>query len=245
MHEEIRKSFFTALLDFLFPPHCHICGEYIPRAGRLHICNSCRERMPAPTQPLCTICGIPFQGAGHDHPCQSCLKHSPHFHAARSALLHEGPVRDLIHAFKYNARTHLRRPLGLLIVEQLSDFVTEWRPELIVAVPLHPRRLRGRGFNQALLLTELLAREWRIPLQRQALKRVRWTEPQISMTADQRRENVRDAFRVNDASLVSGKRLLLVDDVFTTGSTVEECSRMLVQAGTREVLVITVSRVAG
>lgn len=242
MEREARKTLVTALLDFLFPPLCHVCGSFIPRAGRLHICPSCRERMPGPAQPLCPCCGIPFAGAGDDHPCASCLKRPPPFQAARAALLHEGPGRDLIHAFKYNARTRLRRPLGLLAVERLTKFVACRRPELIVPVPLHVRRLRSRGFNQALLVGQLLAAEWRIPLCRQALTRVRWTEPQITLAAELRRKNVRNAFRVPDTSLVSGKRVLLLDDVFTTGSTVEECSRMLNRAGAEEVLVITLSR---
>lgn len=237
-----RNTFLNALLDFLFPPLCHVCGKFIPHAGRLHICPSCRERMPLPSHPLCSLCGVPFNGAGDDHCCSSCLKSPPHFHAARAALVHDGPGRDLIHALKYNGRTHLRRPLALLIVEQLTDFVAAQRPELIVPVPLHVTRLRSRGFNQALLVGELLAREWRIPLSRQALKRVRWTEPQIRLAAELRRKNVRDAFRVPDTALVSGKGVLLVDDVFTTGSTVDECSRMLVKAGAEQVLVITATR---
>jgi ComF family protein len=185
---------------------------------------------------------MPFDGGGDDHPCSSCLKNPPPFHAARAALVHEGPGRDLIHAFKYNGRTHLRRPLGLLVVERLTEFVAQKQPNLIVPVPLHVKRLRNRGFNQALLVGELLAEEWRIPLCRQGLRRVRWTEPQISLAAGLRRENVRDAFVVPDVSLVSGRRVLLVDDVFTTGSTVEECSRTLLRAGAEAVLVITISR---
>lgn len=242
MEGENRRSFFSALLDFLFPPLCHVCGKFIPQAGRLHICPPCRQRMPSPTSPLCTRCGIPFDGAGAHHPCSSCLRSPPSFRAARAALVHEGPGRDLIHAFKYTGRTHLRRPLGLLAVELLTEFVASGRPDLIVPVPLHVKRLRSRGFNQALLVGELLAEEWRIPLCRQALKRVRWTEPQINLAAELRRENVRNAFSVPDASLVSGRRVLLVDDVFTTGSTVEECSRTLDRAGAEEVLVITLSR---
>jgi ComF family protein len=198
--------------------------------------------MPLPAHPLCPRCGIPFEGAGDDHPCSSCLKNPPPFHAARAALLHGGPGRDLIHAFKYHGRPHLRRPLGLLVVERLTEFVARERPDLIVPVPLHVKRLRSRGFNQALLVGELLAEEWRIPFHCRALRRVRWTEPQINLAAELRRENVRNAFRVPDTSPVEGRRVLLVDDVFTTGSTVEECSRTLLRAGAEEVLVITLSR---
>jgi len=239
------KLFFTVLLDFLFPPLCHVCKKYIAHAGVLHICSSCRELMPAPFHPLCTVCGIPFDGAGDDHWCSSCLQSPPSFDFARAAIIHDGPGRNLIHAFKYNAKIHLRRPLALLIVENVTDFVLAHRPDLIVPVPLHVKRLRSRGFNQAVLLGEVLAREWHIPLQRQAMKRMRWTEPQINLSADLRRKNVKGAFSVSDAALVAGKRVLLVDDVFTTGSTVEECSKMLKRAGAAEVLVVTAARALG
>jgi ComF family protein len=239
------KSFFVALLDFFFPPLCHVCKKFIADAGVLHVCSSCREQMPVPAHPLCTVCGIPFDGAGDDHCCSSCLKSPPSFDAARAAIIHDGPGRNLIHAFKYNAKTHLRRPLALLAVENVTDFVAARRPDLIIPVPLHVKRLRSRGFNQAVLLGEMLAREWCIPLHRRAMKRVRWTEPQINLTADLRRKNVKGAFCVSDAALVIGKRVLLVDDVLTTGSTVEECSKMLKRAGAAEVLVVTVARALG
>jgi ComF family protein len=236
------KKFTHALLDFLFPPLCHVCRTFIPDAGNLHICSSCREKMPTVSHPLCTVCGIPFDGAGNDHECGDCLRHPPSFDVARAALIHDGPGRSLIHAFKYSNRIHLRRPLGLLTAGLLADFVALCGPDLIVPVPLHVRRLRGRGFNQAILLGEVLAREWGIPLHRQLLQRIRWTEPQISLTAEQRRDNVRGAFSVRDSAAVAGKRVLLVDDVFTTGSTVEECAKMLKKTGACHVAVVTVAR---
>jgi ComF family protein len=236
------KKFTLALLDFLFPPLCHVCRTFIPEAGSLHICAPCREKMPAITHPLCTVCGVPFAGAGADHACGRCLLHPPGFNAARAALIYEGPVRSLIHAFKYNHKIHLRRPLGLLTAQSLADFVALYAPDLIVPVPLHVKRLRDRGFNQAILLGEVLSHEWHIPMHRQAMRRIRWTEPQINLTAEQRRDNVRGAFSVGDAAVVAGRRVLLVDDVFTTGSTVEECSKVLKKTGAAEVVVITVAR---
>ena len=241
----ILKLFKAALLDYLFPPLCHVCRKFIPGAGRLHICRLCREAIHAVSHPLCTVCGVPFYGLGNDHCCGACLKEAPSFDAARAAVIHEGPARNLIHAFKYSCKTHLRRPLALLVVEHLTEFIAERKPDLIVPVPLHVRRLASRGFNQALLLGELLAQEWQLPLQRRAMRRIRWTEPQITLAAAQRRDNVRGAFFVADVAVVSGKRVLLLDDVFTTGSTVEECSKMLKKAGATEVFVITISRALG
>jgi ComF family protein len=235
-------TFLTALIDFLFPPLCHVCRTFIPDAGALHICPACREEMPMVGSPLCPVCGIPFLGAGEDHPCEACLTDPPSFDAARAALLYEGPCRDLVHAFKYRNKTHLRRPLALLTMEGVSEFVASRAPDLIVPVPLHVRRLRSRGFNQAVLLGDLLAREWKLPLARRALRRIRWTEPQINLAAHERRDNVKGAFAVADPAAVAGKRVLLVDDVLTTGSTAEECSRVLKRAAAAEVTVITVAR---
>lgn len=194
------------------------------------------------SHPLCQVCGIPFVGIGTDHLCGDCLKNPPSFDVARAGFVYEGHCRELIHAFKYQNKTHLRRPLALLARERLTEFVASRCPDLIVPVPLHRKRLRSRGFNQAVLLGELLAYEWRLPLERQVLQRVRWTKPQINLSADDRRENVKGAFAVADSVAVAGKRVLILDDVLTTGSTVEECSRMLKRAGAVDVAVITVAR---
>jgi len=134
------------------------------------------------------------------------------------------------------------RPLALLTQECLTEYIISCRPDVVVPVPLHRKRLRSRGFNQAVLLGELLAREWQLPFERRALQRVRWTEPQINLSADARRENVKGAFSVSESFAVGGKRVLIVDDVLTTGSTVEECSRMLKSAGAVNVAVVTVAR---
>lgn len=194
------------------------------------------------SSPHCTICAIPFQGAGEDHPCGNCITAPPSFAAARAAVIYEGPGRELIHKFKYDYKIHLRRPLALLTVEALTDFVSSHKPDLIVPVPLHIKRLRSRGFNQAVLLGELLAREWGIPLERRAMQRIRWTEPQINLAASERKENVKGAFSVRDAAMVKGRCVLLLDDVYTTGSTVEECAKVLKRSGAEKVVVVTIAR---
>ncbi|HEY5974722.1 MAG TPA: ComF family protein, partial [Geobacteraceae bacterium] len=164
------------------------------------------------------------------------------FAGARAALVFSGPTVDLIHRLKYSYQVRLRRPLGLLTAELLAPFAADCTADLVVPVPLHVKRLRQRGFNQAILLGELLARHWRLPLVRDNLRRVRWTEPQVGLAAHERAGNVRGAFAVAEPVGVKGKRLILVDDVYTTGSTVRECSRVLRQAGAAEVFVVTVAR---
>lgn len=236
------KPFLHAALNFIFPPLCHVCRSFIPDAGPLHICVACRERMSPVVSPLCVICGVPFIGIGEDHTCGDCLTSRHHFDAARAALVYEGASRDLIHAFKYRNKTHLRRPLALLAIEYLSEFVQLRSADVIIPVPLHRKRLQSRGFNQAVLLGEIFSAHWKIPLDRHNLRRTRWTEPQVNLSADDRRVNVKDAFSLRNPDQIRGRRVLLVDDVLTTGSTVEECARMLKSVGAVEVAVVTVAR---
>ena len=234
---------FSALLDILFPPRCHVCREFIPDAGRIHLCVACRAQLTPIGSPLCPCCGIPFTTVdGIDHPCGTCLATPPPFRASRSALLFAGPARELIHRLKYGGTVHHRRPLGLLTAELLAPFAADRAPDLLVPVPLHVRRLRQRGFNQAVLLGEVLGREWGVPLAREVLRRIRWTEPQVGLPAAERADNVRGAFAVADPIRVAGRRVMLVDDVCTTGSTLYECGRTLRKAGAAEVLAVTVAR---
>jgi ComF family protein len=191
------------------------------------------------------VCGIPFLTAGgDDHLCGDCIKEPPRFTAARGATLFDGPIRELIHRFKYNGRVQLCRPLALLAARQLRPFAEEFSPELLIPVPLHVKRLRQRGFNQAVLLGEILAREWRLPLSRRNLQRTRWTEPQINLSAAERVANVRGAFRISAPDLIKDRRIFLVDDVYTTGSTAAECARVLFKADAAAVFVITIARAA-
>jgi len=232
-----------AFLDILFPPRCHACKAFIPDAGAIHLCAACLEACTLIRSPLCKTCGMPFLAAGgDDHLCGVCITEPPRFTAARAAALFGGPVRDLIHRLKYNGRVQLCRPLGLLTGQQLASFAEAASADLVIPVPLHVKRLRQRGFNQAILLGEILARQWRLPLSRANLQRIRWTEPQINLSAAERVANVRGAFAVSEPALLKGKRIILVDDVFTTGSTVAECARVLFKAEAAEVRVVTVCR---
>lgn len=235
--------FLRALLDTFFPPLCHVCRSFVDGAGDIHLCAGCREKIRGIGYPCCPICGLPFAATdGIDHLCGPCLTARPAFDSARAAVRFDGPVQELIHRFKYGRKVHLSRPLGLLAAETLSGFIRACGGDCIVPVPLHRKRLRERGFNQAQLLGRVLAKQWRIPLSVDNLRRVRWTDPQTGLSADDRRRNVRGAFQVADPSRFRGRRLILVDDVYTTGSTATECARTLKDAGAGEVRVVTVAR---
>lgn len=238
------KPFLHALLDVILPPICHICRSFIPNAGTLHICQTCQDLLPLVSSPLCPICGIPFIGTGSDHRCGPCLSNPPHFDTARAHFLYEGPIRELIHTFKYNQKTHLRNPLALLTLQGMSNFLTSQNSHLIIPVPLHRSRLQQRGFNQAVLLGRAISHYLSLPLLPDALVRTRPTEPQIDLSAAERRVNVKGAFTVSRPDQVAGKRILLLDDVMTTGSTMDECAKELKKAGADTVISVTIARTA-
>jgi ComF family protein len=233
---------FRALLDLLFPPLCHVCRAFIPNAGELLICAGCLNKITLLASPLCTVCGTPFATEdGVDHTCGACLTHPP-FHTCRSAAVLDGPLQELIHRFKYGGKVHLNQALGVLTAAALRTFGADAAADLILPVPLHRKRLRQRGYNQSQLIGEILAKKWQVPLEIGNLRRVRWTEPQTTLDARDRVSNVSGAFEVRDAVRLAGKRVLLVDDVLTTGSTMRACAEALREAGVAAVFAVTVAR---
>lgn len=233
------------IVDCIFPPLCHYCREPIHDSRKTRLCDSCFETIVPLESPLCPLCGCPFlNGSCSDHPCGACTLARPAFDGARGAVVFDGAVRELIHQFKYSGKTMLRRPLALLAADRLDRFVSGAEPDMIIPVPLHKKRLRQRGFNQAILLGEIFAKRWGLPLLRNNLRRVRWTEPQVNLSAAERLENVKGAFAIDNTTEILGRRILLVDDVYTTGSTVKECAKVLKSGGAKAVFVVTVARAA-
>jgi len=209
----------------------------------VQLCPVCLAKAPPLLSPKCSCCGAPFESSlGADHLCGPCITNPAPFSSARAALLFEGSTRELVHQFKYGKRVLLRRPLGLLAAAYLDDCARAFGADLIVPVPLHSKRLRQRGFNQAILLGEIFSHRWGVPLSRNNLRRIRWTEPQVNLGAAERAANVKGAFAVTSEEEIAGRRIFLVDDVYTTGSTVKECSRVLLKGGAAEIAVLTVAR---
>ncbi|MBU5638067.1 ComF family protein [Geomonas sp. Red69] len=240
--------FLRPLLDLLFPPLCHACKGAIPVAGadsvppRPLICAGCLGKISFLESPLCTLCGAPFAtDRGSDHLCGACLAHPP-FHTCRSAAVLEGPLQDLIHRFKYGGKMHLADPLGVLTFQRVEQFLRQAGADCVVPVPLHRKRLRQRGYNQSQLLAEVLGKKLKVPQVVGNLRRLRWTEPQTGLDAGDRVTNVKDAFGVGEPKALAGKRVLLVDDVFTTGSTLGACVDALREAEVAAVAAVTVAR---
>ena len=240
-------KYLSQLIDIIYPPRCHICNRFLSLDKKpdpsFHICNGCLSNLIPITHPMCTVCGLPFPASkGSDHLCENCLRKLPWYDLLRSPYLYSGPLIECIHRFKYNMETHLISSLGHL----LSSFAKEWIPDqndfLIIPVPLHRRRLRERGFNQSLLLARILAEDFGNQFDYISLIRNRYTQTQTGLKKDERRKNVKGAFSVIQPNAIKDKKILLVDDVFTTGYTLNECARTLKKSGATSVICLTMAR---
>jgi len=218
----------TALLELLYPPRCAACGEDVDEEPFCAICGDAVDPVP----PGCARCGLP----GPADLCGGCALSPPSFVSLAAGGLFGGPLADAVHAFKYGERPALARPLGAW----LAGRVEAPPGARVLEVPLARRRRIARGYDQAALLADALARAWGAPRLRLALTRVRETPPQVGRSRDERRRNLAGAFEAHPA--VSGLDLVLVDDVVTTGATVDAAASALVRAGARSVRVVAIGR---
>jgi ComF family protein len=233
-----------ALAVLIWPRRSLATGQEVVGPGALEAEHW--ARLEFLSAPLCARCGAPFEIAvDDDQVCGACLARPPAFDRARAALIYGEISRDMVLALKRQGRRDGLAQLGAWMSGAGTDLLAE--ADLIVPVPLHYLRLVRRGFNQSVWLAAALRRTSGVRVSVDALKRVRATPIQGGLTADGRRRNVQGAFRVRNSrrKLVAGKRILLVDDVFTTGATAEACARELRRAGAVCVDVLTLTRVAG
>ena len=216
-----------------------------------HLCAKCAGTFLAIESPMCSTCGIVFHSrAGEDHLCGKCLNAPKSYGMARSAGVYDKVVMGAIHCLKYNGKIQLARPLSVLLYLIFCRYWNENRPDLIIPVPLHNKTLRHRGFNPSFLLVK----EWAaipraledgfpvIPVSGDILLRTKLTKSQTGLGRKARLKNIKNAFSVHDPSKINGKKILLIDDVYTTGATAKECSKVLLDAGASHVDVLTLAR---
>jgi ComF family protein len=258
----------NASIDALFPVKCLGCGLFfrpqnVPKTrdkpdgikyGRLlgyYLCARCTENIIPVQSPMCTCCGLMFKSrVGADHFCGDCLTSPKRFGKARAAVIYDQALMNVVHRFKYRGKIQLAKPLGALL---LAAFIHYWEKDsidLVVPVPLYAGRFRKRGFNQAFLLL----RSWKkiapvfqidlsgIQVGKDILVRTRATASQTGLGRKQRAVNIRNAFGVREVEKIEDKRILLVDDVYTTGATAAECARVLMDGGAKWVDVLTLAR---
>lgn len=215
----------------IFPSRCLICKKISSDI----LCSDCLSKVSLVQPPICRICGIPIDNGNI---CYRCRQNTLYFSQARSYALYEGPMRTAIIKFKFERR----REIGKFFGEILGRFALQlnWDIDVIIPIPLSKRRLKERGFNQSEILALEVSKILKLPISL-GLVRIKETKSSIDLSLEERRININKAFLVSDKGL-KGKRVLLVDDVYTTGATVSEAGKTLLERGISEVKVLTLAR---
>lgn len=224
----------AGVLDLVYPPFCVICK----RPAEQHMCEECIEKITLIEFPYCRRCGAPSDSTF----CRACDGREFVFDSAHCVAIFEGVLREAIHSLKYGCFAAVADPLGDLMARRLSRTTLPGKVDCVVPVPIHRSRMLRRGFNQAGELASRICANLPLPLHKNVLCQARKTKHQVDLTEEERVTNVRGAFAVRNAPKIAGKRVMLVDDVFTTGSTLNEAASVLRSAGAKAVHVYALAR---
>ncbi len=250
----IRRLRWEAALGLIFPESCQLCREERARAADGYVGMNCRKAVQPLESPFCRRCGLPFPGAITDtFDCANCADRDLAFESARAAVIAKGPVLDAIHRFKYSEARWFEAFLSRLLIEAALPQLAGAGWTLVVPVPLHPVKQRERGFNQAELLARPLARALGIPMRTDLVRRIEPTRTQTALSRDARAENVRRAFTTDTIrrfpffkpvapGRLDGERVIVVDDVLTTGATANGVALQLRRLGAESICVWSVAR---
>ena len=229
------------MIDILFPTPCLLCGNELKNSI---VCSRCFSLFNfINNTEVCEKCGVPFSGFNEKSArlCGGCIENKDSMLAVRSVLLYKDNLKELLHSYKYGSK--------LFLADYFSDLIASRFPfdqggiDIVVPVPLYIKRLRERGYNQTVLIARGLSKKLGLSINLFSLKKIRDTKPQVEMKDFKKREqNVKNSFQVIDEKIFSGKSVLLVDDVYTSGSTIRECSKQLLKSGAKYVLGLTIAR---
>ena len=237
------KSFVNAGLAFVYPEVCQLCGEARATAAESFLCAGCRGSARFIQPPFCERCGFPFQGAiTSSFECSNCRGHEWSFSCARSAVVARDQMLEIIHSYKYQRALWFEPFLASLLIDRARTEISGSGWDWIVPVPLHPTKQREREFNQAERLAGRLSVATRVPMNTRLLQRTSATRTQTLLSREERVANVRKAFAAHPGTRLNGERIVIVDDVFTTGATTGACAKVLRLAGAGEICVWTVAR---
>ena len=227
-------------LDLLFPPQCGLCREIIADNGE--ICSDCWQKLNFISNPLCKICGYPHEfDMGEGAQCGACMANEPQFHGHRSALYYDEHSKRLVHDLKYYDRPIMVRRLGQWMAQTAPDWLA-LENVILMPIPIHRYRLWKRKYNQAALLAKTIAKQQNMEVELEGLIRTKNRPPQASLPRAKRLKNLNAAFAVNPKIAIKNRPIILIDDVMTTGATVNACARLLKKAGSGRVFCLTFAR---
>lgn len=238
----LLKITYETILELIYPERgiCFICDTYDEGVGEDHICSDCKDKLIFVGDNICRICGKPLGADSLGQRCKHCIKHPHYFSRAIAPLIYDGEIKQTIYTFKYGNKPYIYKALGPIMVQAIiKDNIDNI--DMIIPVPLHKSKLMKRGFNQSELLARYISKELDIPMYPKGLIRRRKTAVQNKLHRIERIDNVKDAFIAKKPNLFIDKKVLLIDDIYTTGSTCDECSRIILEAGARDVVVLTLA----
>lgn len=226
-----------------FPSLCKLCAEPLEAKGERVVCRSCTETLRDRSSSFCLSCGRFFQDSAEPRLCPRCLEEKPNYSLHRSCGFYSGKLKDFILLYKYRGYKILGKDLAQFMLKTLEKSEEIWwGVDAVIPVPLHPKRRRHRGFNQAQVIARIVARRKDIVLLKNCLVKVENRPPQTLLEAHEREQNLKGVFTIKNSEKIKDKVILLVDDVYTTGSTVRECSDTLLKSGAKEVRVVTLAQ---
>jgi ComF family protein len=235
------KEFSAGFFDLLYPRTCPSCGTVLSEPG-ISICQSCRASFAKLSSPFCTRCGAPVLRSNTEG-CDECIEGKTYYNAHRSLFsFYDDKVRECLHTLKFSFQSHLAADLGEMLSEAFANLCKTKNIDAIVPVPLHRSRLRSREFNQSTLLAKALSRDTGISIREDLLKKAKRTKPQSSLNLEERKKNPVGVFKLTGAESVAGMRLAVIDDIYTTGTTVNQAAYTLKEGGARYILALTVAR---
>lgn len=227
---QIYRWFWQAV-DFVYPPECAGCNK----PGEIW-CNDCQESVRAITGPICPICGYPLT---RNEVCPDCQETPPPYTALRSWAEYEGPLREALHNLKYKNDLELANVFSSALVNIIQT--AHWNFDFIIPMPISPNHYKSRGYNQSVVIARPIALTLGIPIVSNVVKRIKETRSQVNLNREERFKNLQSAFSANSAKLLN-KKVLLVDDICTTGATISSCSKTLKGAGCSEIYCLTIAR---
>ncbi|MCG9129547.1 ComF family protein [Candidatus Poribacteria bacterium] len=233
----IQQVIETAL-TFLYPAHCKVCEKTIGLESIPYLCGYCWDSLEFVTRPWCEICGI----QSNEEICSECATTPPRYGKLRTIAFYGTILQKIIHLYKFEKKRSLAKYLSDLMIRHLPNDCNFDEYDYILPIPIHKNRLRERGFNQSILISKGISKEIGIDICTDALVRSKNTSPQSSLARDARQSNIVGAFEIKNKKLIEGKRILIFDDVYTTGATVNEAVNMLWNEDPLEIDVLTLAR---
>ena len=243
--KQLSIDIFNAAVDAVCPPACPMCGEPLGFANgkRLKICERCRFAITYLTEPLCLKCGKRIEN-GQEEYCADCAKHKHYYDRCVAVYEYSDVIKNAIYRFKYYNKREYAKTFATEIQERCKDMIALWQPDVIIPVPISDKKFRKRGYNQAELIAGELSELTGIMLDSKALLRIRDTKPMKELSNEERMKNLKNAF-ISSKNVVKYRKVLIVDDIYTTGATFDECSRTLKENGVLEVYGISLCIGAG